>query len=194
MGNADSTDVGRLLREWRAGNQSSLDQLMPVVYEELHAIARRQLRGERSGVTLQTTALLHEAYLRLAASDVPWEDRRHFFAVAARTMRRVLVDHARARGRVKRGGGVRMVTLDSQLAPAADATVDIAALDEALERLSSLDERKARIVELHYFGGLSYDETAEALAISPATVHRELRLAKAWLFRELGEASGQTEH
>ncbi|MGH9258362.1 MAG: sigma-70 family RNA polymerase sigma factor [Acidimicrobiales bacterium] len=185
MAEAAPGEVSRLLLAWKGGDEAALERLLPLVYDELHALAQRRLRGERPDHTLQTTALIHEAYLRLVGADVAWEGRVHFLAVAAQTMRRILVDHARARGRAKRGGGARPITLDEGLAVAADTSSDIVELDEALQRLSTLDERKARAVELHYFGGLTYDETAAALGVSPATVDRELRLAKAWLYREL---------
>lgn len=182
---SEHTEVTRLLSEWRAGAPGALDRLLPLIYDELHALARRHLHGERPDHTLQTTALIHEAYLRLCGADVHWEGRVHFLAVAAQTMRRVLVDHARARGRTKRGGGQAAITLDDHLAVSPERPDELLALDEALARLSALDERKARTVELHYFGGLTYDQTAAALGVSAATVDRELRLAKAWLYREL---------
>jgi RNA polymerase sigma factor (TIGR02999 family) len=187
--NADPT-VSALLLRWRGGDTSALEQLMPLVYDELHALARRQLLGERSDHTLQTTALLHEAYLRLVGSDVHWEGRVHFLAVAAQTMRRILVDHARTRSRQRRGGGLRVISIDDANPVAPEPAMDLLILDEALDRLAAMDGRKARAAELHYFGGLSYDETAEALGISAATVHRELRVAKAWLYRELGQERG----
>lgn len=180
-----SGEVGQLLIAWKNGDGTALARLMPLVYDELHALASRHLRGERPDHTLQTTALIHEAYLRLVGTDVAWEGRGHFLAVAAQTMRRILVDHARGRSRAKRGGGERPVSLDEALLVSPDRGADVLALDEALARLSTLDERKARAVELHYFGGLTYDETAAALQVSAATVDRELRFAKAWLFREL---------
>lgn len=183
----ESGEVSRLLDAWRGGEEAALERLMPLVYDELHALAHRQLRAEHPGHTLQTTALLHEAYLRLVGADVPWEGRVHFFAVAARAMRRVLVDHARALRRDKRGGGVAPVTLDESLQGA--AVPDMIGLDEALERLAALDERKARAIELHYFAGLEYEEIATVLAISPATVHRDLRMARAWLQRELADGT-----
>lgn len=184
MAHDDSADVSRLLEAWRDGDAAALDRLMPLVYDELHALAHRQLQSERDGHTLQTTALLHEAYLRLMGADVPWEGRVHFFAVAARAMRRVLVDHARGARREKRGGGARPVTLDESLS-SGEPPADLLELDDALERLAAIDERKARAIELHYFAGLGYDEIAQALAISPATVHRDLRMARAWLQREM---------
>jgi RNA polymerase sigma factor (TIGR02999 family) len=163
---------------------------MPLLYDELHVLAKRQLRGERANHTLQTTALLHEAYLRLVGSDVEWEGRVHFLAVAAQTMRRILVDHARSRARQRRGGGVRVISIDDANAVAPDPAIDLVVIDEALNRLAAVDDRKARAAELHYFGGLSYDETARALGVSSATVHRELRVAKAWLYRELAQDRG----
>jgi RNA polymerase sigma factor (TIGR02999 family) len=186
----DPTGVSGLLLQWRGGDQRALERLLPLIYDELHALARRYMQGEPAGHTLQTTALIHEAYLRLCGADVAWEGRVHFLAVAAQTMRRVLVDHARARSRSKRGSGAAAVTLDEAILVSPERPDELLALDEALGRLATLDERKARAVELHYFGGLTYDETAQALAVSPATVDRELRLAKAWLYRELSpEAS-----
>lgn len=180
-----TTEVSGLLLAWRRGDPGARDRLMPLVYDELRALARRQMHGERPDHTLQTTALVHEAYLRLCGADVTWDGRVHFLAVAAQVMRRILVDYARARGRAKRGGGAERVALDDARAAAPDRPPDLVALDEAIERLTTLDERKGRVIELHYFGGLTYDETAAALGISAATVDRELRLAKAWLYREL---------
>ena len=190
-GSPPDRSVSDLLLRWRDGDSSALERLMPLVYDELHALARRQLHGERADHTLQTTALLHEAYLRLVGSDVKWEGRVHFLAVAAQTMRRILVDHARSRSRQRRGGGVNLVPIDEVNAIAPEPAMDLIALDEALDRLTAMDSRKARAAELHYFGGLSYDETAAALGISAATVHRELRVAKAWLYREIGQERGR---
>jgi RNA polymerase sigma factor (TIGR02999 family) len=181
----EPADVTTLLRAWRSGNQSALDRMVPLVYDELRAIAARLMRGERADHTLQATALVHEAYARLVSADVDWRDRSHFFAVAARQMRRILVDHAKARSRAKRGGGGARLTLEESISVAAEPTEGLVELDEALERLAQHDQRKAQVVELHFFGGLTYDETAEALGISPATVDRDLRFAKAWLYREL---------
>lgn len=181
----DPAEISVLLASWRNGDQAALDRLLPIIYDELHRIASRQRRGERDDHTLDTTALLHEAYLRLVGSNVEWVDRQHFFAVAARTMRRVLVDHARAHGRTKRSGGIK-VSLDEQQVAAETRSADLIDLDEAMKRLSTLDGRKGRMVELHYFGGLSYHEIAAVTGVSPATVHRDLRLARAWLARELG--------
>lgn len=178
-----------LLQAWRGGDRDALDRLLPVVYEELSGLAHRALRGERPDHTLQTRALVHEAYLRLVDADVPFQDRAHFMAVAARTMRRILVDHARARVRDKRGGGALRIDLDQVELPAPGQGLDVLDLHHALERLAAFDERKSSIVELHFFGGLSYDETAAAVGVSAATIDRELRLAKAWLRVDLGSPS-----
>lgn len=193
MAPADPAEISRLLLASKGGDETALARLMPLVYDQLHVLARKRLQGERTGHTLQTTALIHEAYLRLVGADVGWEGRVHFFAVAAQTMRRILVDHARSRGRDKRGGGVAPVTLEDVAIVAAEPSDDLVALDEALERLSALDPRKARIVELHYFGGLTYDETATAIGASAATIDRELRMAKAWLYRELRPEIGSDD-
>ena len=176
--------VTRLLQDWGKGDKQALDQLMPLVYNQLRKLAARCLAAEAPEHTLRATALVNEAYLRLVGSDVSFNDRAHFFAVAARLLRRILVDHARAQGRQKRGAGAERLTLDEavQVGPAQPEVVD---LDEALDRLAAHDKRKSDIVELLFFGGLTYDETAAALDISPATVHRELTMAKAWLHREL---------
>ena len=181
-----ASQVTRLLGAWRAsGDERVLDELVPLVYDELRELAASRLRGERPDHTLQPTALVHEAYARLVDGDVDYTDRAHFFALAATTMRRVLVDHARARATTKRGGGVADVTLDERVAASAERPDEILALDEAIERLMRRDERKGKVVELHFFGGLTYAETAAALDISEATVDRDLRMAKAWLAREL---------
>lgn len=172
-----------LLREWRAGRREALDRLIPLVYDELKRLARRHLRGERPDHTLQTAALVNEAFLRLVGAEVPWSDRNHFFAVAARTMRRVLVDYAKAQRRAKRSGGMR-VTLSERLA-AAEPSIDLVAVDRALDSLAAQDPRKVELLELHFFGGLTYDEMADVVGVSSATVHRELRLAKAWVSRSL---------
>lgn len=177
--------ISRLLRAWTGQDASARDALVPIVYDELHRLAHHYMRGERAGHTLQTTALVNEAYLRLAdVEQLHWTDRAHFFAMAATMMRRILVDHARAHARDKRGGGVVMTSLDADLA-APDRDVDVIALDQALERLAQIDPRQARLVELRYFAGLTIDEAAEALRISPGTLKREWVIAKAWLFREL---------
>lgn len=183
-------DVSGLLLAWGRGDREALERLIPLLYAELKRLAHQYLRHEAVGHTLQTTALVHEAYLRLTGADVAWEGRRHFLAVAATVMRRVLVDHARGRERAKRGGGEVALPLQEELAAAPERAVDLVELDEVLTRLSSLDPRKAQVIDLVYFGGLSYDETAAVLEISPATVHRDIRLARAWLYRELQAPDG----
>lgn len=189
MTDRDSTEVTRLLMDWKAGNSEARDRLFPILYDELKRLASHHLHGEAIGHSLQTTALVHEAYLRLTSGAVAWEGRRHFFTIAARVMRQVLVDHARGRGRAKRGHAVIPVPFEEELLRAGERPASLLDLDEALDRLSSLDPRKAQIIDLLYFGGMSYDETAAVLEISPATVHRDLRLARAWLYRELGPGS-----
>jgi RNA polymerase sigma factor (TIGR02999 family) len=177
--------VTRLLREWNAGNKGALDELMPVVYDQLRRLAAKCLRSERPDHTLRATALVNEAYLRLVSADVEWEDRVHFFAIAARMLRRILVDHAKANQREKRGGGAEKVEFDEAVMIGPQVGARVIELDLALRRLAEHDARKSEIIELLCFGGLTYDETAAALKISPATVHRELKLAKAFLHREL---------
>ena len=188
----DALDITGLLKAWGRGDQGALEQLMPLVYTHLHAQARRYLRNERSGMTLQSTALVHEVYLRLTrAQDVDWHDRVHFFALSARIMRRILVDAARARTATKRGGGAARadhssgVDLDQIAAAESDGAASLTALDDALESLARIDPRRAKVIELRFFGGLSVDETAEVLEVSPQTVMRDWRLARAWLAREL---------
>ena len=169
-----------------AAKQAVYDELFPLVYAELRRIAAREMRREKPGRTLQTTALVHEAYLRLLKdASLSFENRAHFLGVAARAMREILIEHARARSARKRGGGAVRLTLDDLVAPVSSPSIDVLALDEALQRLARLDERHARVVELRYFGGLSVEETAAALELSPATVKRDWTLARAWLFREL---------
>jgi RNA polymerase sigma-70 factor, ECF subfamily len=182
-----SVNITERLRVWNDGDRAAVDEMLPLVYNELRRRASRYLRRERSGHTLQTTALVHEAYLKLAGQDgVEWKNRGHFFAVAAQAMRRILVDHARTRHRDKRGGRDEDLPLeDVVLAIADEQGVDVAALDEALSRLARHDPRQETIVEMRYFAGLSIEETAEALGISKATVAREWQLARAWLYREL---------
>lgn len=184
------TDVTRLLVAWKNGDSSAGDQVLPLVYDELRRAAQRAMRGESVGHTLQPTALVNEAYIRLVdQNDSGWKNRSQFFGIAAQMMRRVLVDHARARLSEKRGGGARAVTLDDlHDVPQDSATsneVDILSLSEALERLAALDHDQSRIIELRYFAGLNIEETAEVLGISPATVKREWVVARAWLRREL---------
>ena len=180
------TAVTTLLRAWRRGDQAAFERLTPLVYGELRRRARHYLHGERPNHTLQPTALVHEVYLRMVTIDqVDWHDRAHFFASAARHMRRILVDSARARRYQKRGGGAIRVTLVDDLALSDEPGRDLVALDDALVALAEHDERKSRVIELRFFGGLSVEETAEALHVSPATVLRDWKLAKAWLLREL---------
>jgi RNA polymerase sigma factor (TIGR02999 family) len=182
-------NVTELLIAWSDGNKQALDLLMPIVFDELRRQAARYLRGERAGHTLQTTALVNEAYLRLVdQNNVRWQNRAHFFGIAAQLMRRILVDHARAKHRAKRGGADLRVTLNEATAVAADREVDLVALDEALDRLAKIDLQQSRVVELRFFSGLNVEETAEVLNISPATVKRDWSVAKAWLYREISGA------
>ncbi len=184
-----ASDVTRLLQAWSGGDRAALEQLFPIVYRELHRQADRFMRGQSSDHTLQATALVHEAYLRLAGGDsVDWKSRAHFFGVAAKAMRSILVDHARARLAAKRGGGMDPVTL-ADADGVGGEPVEVLELDEALSRLAVLDPRKSRLVELRWFGGLSIEEAAEVLAISTATAKREWRTARAWLRRELDPAA-----
>jgi RNA polymerase sigma factor (TIGR02999 family) len=182
----DSPDITGLLREWRGGDNEALGRLLPMVEGELRRIARRCMRGERAGHSLQATALVNEAYMRLIdARRIHWQDRSHFLAISARLMRQVLVDHARARNYQKRGGGAQRVTLVDDLGGSDERPHDLVALDEALEALARLNERKAQVVELRFFGGLTLEETAHVLGVSTDTVERDWKLAKAWLLREL---------
>jgi len=190
---ASAKDVTQLLLDWTNGNKEAVDKLMPLVYEELRRVADRFLRRERPDHTLQTTALVHEAYLRLIDQrDVRWQNRAHFFAIAAQLMRRILVNHARDKYAVKRGGFAEKVSLDEALSLSATRDVDLVALDDALTGLASIDSQQSRIVELRFFGGLTIEETAEVLGISPATVKNKWSMARAWLHREIGKgvASG----
>lgn len=180
--------ITQLLVDWRAGRQQALDEALPLIFDGLHRIAQRYMRQENPGHTLQPTAIVNEAYLKLVDAEVDWQNRAHFFAVAARMMRRILVDHAKQKHRDKRGGAATRLSLDDLPASQPDRDVDILALDLALQQLARLDERKCKIVELHFFGGLNYQETAEVLKISAATVDRDLRFAKAWLHRALSAA------
>jgi len=184
--------VTQLLVDWGNGDRAALDRLIPLVYDELRRLARYYMRRERAGVTLQTTALVNEAYMRLADQrDVRWQNRAHFFAIAAQLMRRILVDQARKRTNSKRGGDVRKVSLDEAAVMSQARAADLIALDEALSGLEAIDQRKSKVVELRFFGGLNIEETAAVMAISPATVQREWSMAKAWLYREL---SGEVQH
>src|SRR5580704_2278026 len=176
----------QLLTEWRTGQPQALERLTPLVYDELRRLARNYMRAERGSHTLQATAVVHEAFLRLVQANVDLQDRQHFFALASRLMRRVLVDHAKSRSRMKRDGGVRDHTGINLSEISLPIDVDVVALDEALEGLLQLEPRLAQVIELHYFGGMTYDEIATAVGASAATVHRDIRLAKAWLLNEIG--------
>jgi RNA polymerase sigma factor (TIGR02999 family) len=187
LGEMQTGEVTQLLREGRLGNRDALDRLIPLVHKELRALAERSLRREDRGHTLQATALVNEAYLRMVQSEVDWKDRVHFFALSARLMRHILVDHARARRRAKRGGGAAAVTL--QYEPEAPGSMaDVLEINDLLDRLRDLDARKADVVELHFFGGMSQQEIAEALGASPRTVFQDLKFGKAWIARELGQS------
>jgi RNA polymerase sigma factor (TIGR02999 family) len=181
-------EITELLRAWTGGDKRSLDELAPLVYEHLHRMAEKLFRSERANHTLQPTALVNEAFTQMVEADVDWQDRSHFFALAARLMRRILVDHARARCAAKRGGRAAPVSLDDVLVIAPEASDDVLELDEALGRLAATDERKAQMLELHYFGGLTFDEMSEVLGMSISTVSRELRFAKAWMKAHLAGA------
>jgi RNA polymerase sigma factor (TIGR02999 family) len=180
--------ITQLLIAWGKGDETALESLMPVVYDELHRMARAYMNRQRVGHTLQTTALVNEAYLRLIdSSKVQWQNRAHFFAVSAQLMRRILVDFARAKGNQKRGGSAERVSLDNALEFSEDKSADLVALDDALKTLAELNARQARVVELRYFGGLTEEEVAEVLKTSARTVRRDWTLARAWLFRELSK-------
>jgi RNA polymerase sigma factor (TIGR02999 family) len=183
-------EVTQLLVDWGNGNQAALDRLMPVVYTELRQLAHRYMRRERPGHTMQTTALIHEAYLRLVdQNQVRWQHQAHFFGIAARLMRQILIEHARSRTRAKRGGGVGTISLDEAAIVSQARATALLALDDALERLATIDPRKSRVVELRFFGGLSVEEAAQVLNIAPNTVLRDWRMAKAWLRREISNES-----
>lgn len=178
--------VTGLLRKWQDGDESALGELLPLVHDTLHRLAHRHINRERSGHTLQTTALVNEAFLRLVGQqNMDWESRAHFFAVSAQVMRHILVDYARQRASGKRGGQFRLVTLDGEAAPSAERSAELVALDDALQALEKINPRGCKVVELRYFGGMNNTETAEVLRISETTVERDWRLAKAWLYREL---------
>lgn len=188
---ASSNSVTLLLRAWGEGDAQALERLTPLVYQELHRIARGYMARERPDHTLQTTALVNEAYVRLVdARQVTWQDRAHFFAVCARAMRRILVDHARSRAYLKRGGGNVRIQFDESFGIAWSTDSNLLELDEALNRLSLLDPRKGKVIEMRFFGGLSVEETAEALSVSPETVMRDWKMARAWLYRELSAGQG----
>lgn len=193
MESTSSHEVTRLLKAWSAGDEQALEKLTPLVYQQLHQIARRYMGGERSGHMLQTTALVNEAYLRLVdCGQVSWQDRAHFFAISANLMRRILIDFARSRGYLKRGGAVPHIPLEEVPSVSDEADVNLVALDDALNALAAVDERKSKVVELKFFGGLSVEETAEVLRVSSDTVIRDWRLAKIWLLRELSR--GRASH
>ena len=184
-GDAAASEVSMLLRDWSDGDQGALEKLTPIVYKELHRLARRHMRGEQPGHSLQTTALVNEAYIRLVDYDrMRWQNRAHFFAVSAQLMRRILVDHAR-RHNLKRGGGVPHISLEESALIGGERDSNLLALDNAMNALARLDPRKVQVVEMRFFGGLSVEETAEVLKVSAITVKREWRAAKAWLYREL---------
>jgi RNA polymerase sigma factor (TIGR02999 family) len=186
MSPASSGHITRLLAAWGNGDQAAFNELAPLVYKELRHIARRYLQRERTEHTLQTTALAHEAYIKLAGvHDVRWHDRAHFFALAAQLIRRILVDYARGRQYAKRAGGIAPLPLDEGLVFTVERSRQVVALDDSLEALAKLDQRKARVVEMRFFGGLSVDETATVLEVSPDTVVRDWKLAKAWLAQSM---------
>ena len=189
-------EITQLLQSWSHGDKAAIDKLMPLVYDELHSMARRYMSNEKPGHTLQATALVNEAYLRLVSgSGANWQNRAHFFAVSAQVMRRILVDWARSRQAAKRGNDVPALELDEALAVPLKTGTDLVAVDDALKALALLDPRKGQIVELRFFGGLSVKETAEVLKVSEETAHRDWRLAKSWLRRELGrDASKEQSH
>jgi len=179
-------EVTQLLLAWNEGDESALERLVPLVYNELRRLAKRRVRLERPDHTLQTTALINEAYLRLVdVHNVHWQNRAHFFALCARLMRRILVDYARTRHYAKRGGGAQPISLNESLAVSPQLPTDLVAVDDALHALAEVDARKAQVVELRFFGGLTVEETAEVLKVSPETVRRDWKLAKVWLLREL---------
>jgi RNA polymerase sigma-70 factor (ECF subfamily) len=186
-----ASGLTELLRDWQHGDRSALEKLTPLIYDELRRIAHRYAQRERHGHTLQTTALINEAYLRLARQEqTAWQDRAHFFAATAQLMRHILIDHARRRHYLKHGGDLQQVPLEEAALMSEQRAIELVALDEALDELKKLDQRKSRVVELRYFGGLSLEETASTLGISLMTVRRDWRAAKAWLFRRMtGDAS-----
>jgi len=185
MGVDAGAGVTRLLLQWTEGDKQALEDLLPLVYDELRRLAKSYLQRERPGHTLQSTALVHEAYMRLVDQNVSWQSRAHFFGIAAQMMRCILVDHARGKNAAKRGDGAYKVTLDEGLVAQEERDVNVLALDGALTKLSALDPQQSQIVELRFFAGLSIEETAEILKISPATVKRDWAMAKAWLYREM---------
>jgi RNA polymerase sigma factor (TIGR02999 family) len=186
MATVTQSELTNLLDDWKHGDSSALEKLTPLIYDEMRRIAHRYVRRERNGHTLQTTALINEAYLRLAGSDSPdWQNRQHFFAVTAQVMRHILIDHARRRRAQKHGGDGQQVSLSEAEAMTNERASELIALDEALEELAALDSRKSQVVQLRYFGGLSLEETAKALGVSLMTVRRDWRAAKAWLYKKV---------
>lgn len=190
---SEHPNLTQLLIDWRAGNEKALNQLIPCIHSSLRQIAGRYMCGENAGHTLQATALVNEAFIKLVDADIAWQNRAHFMALSARAMRQILVDHARANRSDKRGGSAIAVTLhETRLGDQGQADPDILALENALEQLVQIDPRKAQAIELSFYGGLTYNEIAEALSISPATVDRELRFAKAWLYSQLSDTQQST--
>jgi RNA polymerase sigma factor (TIGR02999 family) len=183
----DNSDITGLLQAWGQGDENALDALAPLIYDELHRLARRVFAGERRGHTLQPTALVNEAYLQLMKAEVPWQDRAHFYALSGRLMRRMLVNHANARNAEKRGGKAVNVTLNESLDAGVTVDAELLKLDEALTQLASIDERKAQLIELQYFGGLSFREMEAVTGLSSSTIDRHLRTARAWLKAELAD-------
>lgn len=193
MEDSDPHELTQLLADWSEGDQAALEKLTPLVYRELHRLARYYMAAERPDHTLQATALVNEAYMRLADwKPMPWQNRAHFFAVSAQLIRRILVDHARAHLGGKRGGGQRHVSLEDTAVISPEKSLDFLALDDALQRLGEMDARKAQVVELRFFGGLSVEECAAVMKVSPVTVMRDWNLAKVWLLRELSADSSST--
>ena len=193
MWEASAADATAMLRAWAGGDRDALDKLIPCIYEELRHIAQRYMMRERAGHTLQTTALVNEAYMRLVdVRKVAWQDRAHFFAVSAELMRRILVDHARSRGYLKRGGGTERVPLEGEAVIGTGREAELLDLDEALTALAKLDERKARIVQRRIFGGLTAEETAAVLSVSTQTVHRDWKIARVWLARQMSGLKGSS--
>jgi RNA polymerase sigma-70 factor, ECF subfamily len=192
MAASSTHEVTQLLRAWTTGDEQALEKLTPLVYQQLHRVARHYMAGQRSGHILQATALVNEVYLQLVdCGQVNWQDRAHFLAVSAQLMRRILIDFARSRGAQKRGAGTLPISLDEVPSVCAEPDPNLVALDDALQALGAIDERKSKVVELRFFGGLSIDETAEVLKVSSETVQRDWRLAKVWLLRELSERNGR---
>ena len=188
MSQPSTHEVTQLLIAWSSGDKAALDSLMPLIHEELRRLAHRYMSRERMGHTLQTTALVNEAYVRLVnRKDVHWQNRAHFFAIAAELMRTILVDHARSHAYQKRGGGARNITLDEAMVVSQERAAEVVALDDVLKELAVFDLQQSRIVELRFFGGLTIEETAEVLELSPATIKREWKTAKAWLYHELAK-------